>query len=86
MYRYIALFAASTPVSTIVSAILVQISSNFIPTSLLGYAFAFSAGTFLHVALMHILPTIGHHIGFTQVAIIMIGVFIPYFLFVEHEH
>ena len=52
------LFSASSPVATILSAAIVQISSSFLPASLLGYAFAFSAGTFLHVALMHILPTI----------------------------
>ena len=74
VYRYIALFSASTPVSTVLSALLVQMSSNFIPASFLGYAFAFSAGTFLHVALMHILPTIGHHVQFMQIVFILIGV------------
>ena len=80
------LFSASSPVATIISAAIVQISSNFLPVSLLGYAFAFSAGTFLHVALMHILPTIGHHIHFTQIIVMIVGVLIPYFLFMEHSH
>ena len=79
------LFSSSTPVATIVSAAIVQISSSFLPASLLGYAFAFSAGTFLHVALMHILPTIGHHISFTQILVMIVGVLIPYFLFMEHD-
>lgn len=80
------LFSASSPVATILSAAIVQISSSFLPASLLGYAFAFSAGTFLHVALMHILPTIGHHISFTQILVMIVGVLIPYFLFMEHDH
>lgn len=84
--RYIAIFASATPVSTIVSALLINIGSSVVPPTLLGYAFAFSAGTFLHVALTHILPSIGHHVGITQVGIMMIGVLIPYFLFMEHEH
>lgn len=86
VYRPIALFSAATPVSTVLSAVLVHFSANFIPIGLLGYAFAFSAGTFLHVALMHILPTIGHHVGFVQILIIFVGVMIPYLLFMEHEH
>ena len=86
VYRPIALFSASTPVSTILSAILVHFFSTFIPSSFLGYAFAFSAGTFLHVAIMHILPSVGHHIKISQVLIMLVGVVIPYLLFVEHEH
>ena len=68
------------------SALLMQVGSSFIPANLLGYAFAFSAGTFLHVALMHMLPSIGHHLDFSQIVFLLVGVFIPYILFVEHEH
>lgn len=84
--RYIIWFSAATPLSTILSSILVLFSSSYIPSSLLGYAFAFSAGTFLHVSLMHILPSIGSHVGFVQVGFILIGVLIPYLLFTEHSH
>ncbi|CBK23999.2 uncharacterized protein [Blastocystis hominis] len=84
--RYICWFSAATPLSTIFSSILVLFSSSYIPSSLLGYAFAFSAGTFLHVSLMHILPSIGSHVGFVQVGFILIGVLIPYLLFTEHSH
>ena len=66
------------------SALLMQVGSSFIPANLLGYAFG--AGTFLHVALMHMLPSIGHHLGFSQIVFLLVGVFIPYILFVEHEH
>lgn len=72
--------------STVISAFLNHVGSSFIPTHLLGYAFAYSAGTFLHVALMHMLPSIGHHLGISQIAFLLIGVFIPYLLFVEHSH
>ncbi|KAM7456952.1 hypothetical protein BLSTO_02292 [Blastocystis sp. subtype 1] len=85
-FRYIAVFSAATPVSTVISAFLIHVGSSFIPTHLLGYAFAYSAGTFLHVALMHMLPSIGHHLGISQIAFLLIGVFIPYLLFVEHSH
>lgn len=84
--QYICWFSAATPLSTILSSILVLFSSSYIPSSLLGYAFAFSAGTFLHVSLMHILPSIGSHVGFVQVGFILIGVLIPYLLFTEHSH
>ena len=84
--RYMAVFSAVTPLSTVLSALLVQFSSSYIPASLLGYAFAFSAGTFVHVALMHILPSIGSHVGLMQVCFILLGVMIPYVLFSEHSH
>lgn len=84
--QYICWFSAATPLSTILSSILVLFSSSYIPSSLLGYAFAFSAGTFLHVSLMHILPSIGSHVGLVQVGFILIGVLIPYLLFTEHSH
>lgn len=85
-FKHIAIFSAATPVSTVISAVLIIFGSSFIPAYLLGYAFAYSAGTFLHVALMHMLPSIGHHLGISQVAFLLIGVFIPYLLVVDHGH
>ena len=35
---------------------------------------------------MHILPSVGSHVGFVQVGFILIGVLIPYLLFSEHSH
>ena len=84
--RYIAAFSSATPISTIISATIVNFSSSFIPESLLSYAFAFSTGTFLHVALMHILPSIGHHTIVWHYLVILLGALVPYLFFVSHKH
>ncbi|KAI8622734.1 ZIP zinc transporter-domain-containing protein [Chytriomyces sp. MP71] len=56
-----------------------------------GAALLFSAGTFLYVATVHVLPEIyagsgDGKLSVKQTAALVIGMFLPYFMMVEHSH
>ncbi|KAK8805864.1 hypothetical protein WA158_002520 [Blastocystis sp. Blastoise] len=83
-FWYIMLFASTTPVATFVAALIVKLGVE-ISETVLPVAFAFSAGTFLYVAITHILPEIGSNLKPSHLLCMFVGVILPYFLFIEHE-
>lgn len=49
-------------------------------------AFAFSAGTFLYVSITHIVPEIGSNLKAWHLIFMVIGIMLPYFLFIDADH
>ncbi len=83
-FLYIFIFSATTPLATFLAALLVKLGTE-ISGIILPIAFAFSSGTFLYVAITHILPEIGANLKPAHLISMFVGVVLPYFLFIEHD-
>lgn len=84
-HPYVALFASTTPVATLLTA-LATLWVSKISTSVMPMAFAFSAGTFLYVSITHIVPEIGSNLKAWHLIFMVIGIMLPYFLFIDADH
>ena len=83
-HPYVALFASTTPVATLLTA-LATLWVSKISTSVMPMAFAFSAGTFLYVSITHIVPEIGSNLKAWHLIFMVIGIMLPYFLFIDAD-
>ena len=84
-FPYITLFASTTPIATLLTALITLWVSEINETAL-PVAFAFSAGTFLYVSITHIVPEIGSKLKSWHLVFMVIGILLPYFLFIDADH
>ncbi|KAJ3072856.1 hypothetical protein HDU98_002779 [Podochytrium sp. JEL0797] len=86
------LFSISAPIGAILTySMLVQLGFEDAVSMRLytGSALLFSAGTFLYAAAVHVLPEIYNEEGKlsrVQIVALIAGMFLPYFMTVEHSH
>ncbi|KAK8809508.1 hypothetical protein WA158_000451 [Blastocystis sp. Blastoise] len=83
-FFYLLLLSICTPVSALLTALIAYYQSNFINSYYIPYFFAFSAGTFVHVGVSHLMNDFGEQLSILQMICMFIGLIIPYMLFVEH--
>lgn len=83
-FRYLVLLSCSTPVSALVTAFLATWQEHLISASFIPLLFAFSSGTFVHVAVSHLMSNFGEQLTLIQMVVLTIGIILPYFFFVEH--
>lgn len=93
--RHLLIFALAAPVLAIVTFLLLTIHGreNLDTFSATGVAMLFSAGTFLYVATVHVLPEVtslgkDHNSGFSksELAMLVVGAILPLFLTIGHHH
>lgn len=88
--RHLIFFSLSAPLASFVTYFGISSSakealSNFNAT---GISLLFSAGTFLYVAAVHVLPEITQHqrLKMKELAILIVGSFLPPLLTIKHHH
>lgn len=93
--RHLLIFALAAPVLALVTFLLLTIHGreNLDTFSATGIAMLFSAGTFLYVATVHVLPEVtslgkDHSSGFSksELAMLVVGAILPLFLTMGHHH
>ena len=89
--RHLLIFSATAPVvSLIIYMILARVYQEaVISDKMNGIALLFSAGTFLYVATVHVMPELSHgkgHLGKCEVIYIIVGAILPLLFSVMHQH
>lgn len=82
--RHLAIFALAAPVTAILSFMFLSHAMEKIPGGT-GTAMLFSAGTFLYVATVHVLPEVGRLDG-QKLILMIIGAISPLILSLGHSH
>lgn len=93
--RHLLIFALAAPALAIVTFLLLTVHGreNLDTFSATGIAMLFSAGTFLYVATVHVLPEVtslgkDHSSGFSksELGMLVVGAILPLFLTIGHHH
>ena len=89
--KHLAMFSASTPITALLTYIVIGGSDPQLLQFRTGLLLLFSAGTFVYVATVHILPEIvsnsqHNKLSTLQIVLLLIGMFTPILLQVDHHH
>lgn len=89
--RHLIIFALSAPVMAIFTYIFLISNIVTLPPESTGYCMLFSAGTFLYVSTVHVLPEVQSHnedrqFNFFEMLSFIIGAIMPLFLAMGHHH
>lgn len=89
--QHLMTFALSAPIMAILTFIFLKSSIVTLPTEATGYCMLFSAGTFLYVSTVHVLPEIQSHnenrqFNLSEMLSFIMGSILPIFLSIGHHH
>jgi zinc transporter 9 len=89
--KHLAIFSASTPISAILTYLLIGSTDQHLLQFRTGLLLLFSAGTFVYVATVHILPEISsssqhQKLSPMQIFLLLLGMFTPLVFSVDHHH
>jgi zinc transporter 9 len=91
--RHLTIFALAAPVMTIVTFLALKINSdmNMVNSDSTGLCMLFSAGTFLYVSTVHVLPEVqshneDHQFRPSEMLSFIVGAILPLFMSMGHSH
>lgn len=89
--RHLMTFALSAPVMALLTFMFLKSNIFTLPMEATGYCMLFSAGTFLYVSTVHVLPEIQSHNDNRQFSLVelvsfIMGSIVPVFLAIGHHH
>jgi len=89
--RHLAIFALAAPVGAIFTYIILNLPNqqSFVTSNSTGICMLFSAGTFLYVSTVHVLPEVQNHdtkLSLTEVIAFIVGSILPLVLSIGHSH
>lgn len=95
--KHLLIFSSAAPILAIVTFVALQQFSTAMPSGMngTGIAMLFSAGTFLYVATVHVLPEVSHQVtsgthasGLSryEVSLLVLGCLLPLILNIGHHH
>jgi len=91
--RHLFIFALAAPVMAMVTYFLLNMPfhKTIVSSNATGLCMLFSAGTFLYVSTVHVLPEVQQHNGdkgfkFSELCCLILGAVLPLFLSVGHSH
>lgn len=91
--RHLLIFALAAPIMAIITYFILNMPTQptVVSANSTGLCMLFSAGTFLYVSTVHVLPEVQHHnedkqFRFNELLCLIAGAVMPLFLSVGHSH